>query len=117
MPCLRSSAWYSAEQYWLPRTPFCLSSGNLGLADGALLLVADEAEDLAGNVALHAADGFQLGVALDNTPRHVVLGPLVSTEATHCNDVERAVRRAVATAVEAVPRDLAGRRRNGAHPA
>jgi hypothetical protein len=34
------TAWYSIEQYWLPLTPFCLSSGDTSLVD-LLLPLAD----------------------------------------------------------------------------
>jgi hypothetical protein len=51
---------------WLPWTPLCLSTGDLGLID---LLVAphDEGEDLAGDVAFQGPNGFKLRMSFSDT--------------------------------------------------
>ena len=58
---------------WLPWTPFCLSSGDLGLID-RLVAPHDEGEDLAGDVALQGPNGFKLRMPFGNAFGHVGLG-------------------------------------------
>src|SRR5450830_430613 len=58
--------------------------------------------DLAGDVALEAADDLSLGQALARAPLDVVAGRLVVSHPHDCDDVEGAVRRVVAPTAEAV---------------
>src|SRR5919197_4109359 len=87
--------------------PFCLSSSDL-LVDLASTL-ADEQEDFARNVALQAPDGFELGVALGDAPCDISLRSGVGPKPADGDDVQGAVGRPVAAAVEAVAACLAGR--------
>ena len=96
---MRKVAWYSIEEYWLPWTPFCLSSGDAGLVD--LFLAPDnEREDLAGDVALQSSDRVELGMPFRDAPGHVGLGFRVGSKAPDGDDVQRAVGRAIAPAVQ-----------------
>ena len=52
---------YFIERYWLPRMPFCLSSGDLRLID-LLSSLVDEEEDLS-RVALAYRMASELGMA------------------------------------------------------
>jgi carbon-monoxide dehydrogenase medium subunit len=56
-----------------PGTPFCLSSGDLGLID-RLVAPHDEGEDLAGDVALQGPNGFKFRMPFGNAFGHVDLG-------------------------------------------
>ena len=78
MPFFLSSAWYSTEQYWLPLTPFCLSSGNSRGVD-FLAALRDEREDLSGEVAFQGSNGVEFGMAFGKPASDVVLGPLVGS--------------------------------------
>src|SRR5271156_1752802 len=78
MPFFLSSAWYSTEQYWLPRTPFCLSSGDSRGVDLPTTL-RDEREDLSGKVTLQGSNGIELGMPFCDPTSDVVLGPLVGS--------------------------------------
>jgi hypothetical protein len=76
MPFFLGSAWYSMEQYWLPRTPFCLSSGNLGGVDFSATL-SDQRKDLSGEVTLQSPNGIEFGMPFCDPTSNVVLGSLV----------------------------------------
>src|SRR3954447_4154028 len=62
----------ASEVYWLPWTPFCLSSSDSRLIDLPLALL-DERKHLTCDVASEAADRLQLGVALADALGHVCL--------------------------------------------
>jgi len=64
-------------------------------------------EDLAGDVALEAADRFGLALAVADATGEVVLGALVAVEPDKGDAPERGVRLPVAPAVDPVPVDLA----------
>src|SRR5450631_322467 len=76
MPFFLSSAWCSTEPYWLPRTPFCLSSGNLGGVDFSAAL-SDEREDLSGEVTLQGSNGVEFGMPFRDPTSNIVLGSLI----------------------------------------
>jgi hypothetical protein len=66
--------------------------------------VADDGVvDLAGDVALEAADDLFFGLAFGGAPGHVVLGALVPREAVQHDEIQGAVGLAVTAAVEAMP--------------
>ena len=71
---------------WLPWMPFCLSSGGWKLIDRAPAL-ADEGEDLSCDVALDAANGLELGVALSDALCDLGFGPGIGAKAADGNDV------------------------------
>ena len=89
-----------------PRTPFCVSRGDAGLIDGPLPL-ADEGEDLAGDVAFEAADDLFLGQAFFGTPLHVGASTGFPAQTAQCDAVEGGVGLSVAAAVEPVPDGVA----------
>src|SRR5262249_39788037 len=72
----------------------------LGAAEGVV--------DLAGDVALEAADDLFLGLPLGGAPRRVGLGPRVAGRAGHGDRPQRGVGLPVAAAVEPVAELLAG---------
>ena len=72
----RSSAWYSTEQYWLPRTPFCLSSGDSGGVD-FLATLRDEREDFSREVTLQRSNGVEFGMAFCDPTSNIILGSLI----------------------------------------
>src|SRR5271155_852830 len=72
MPFFLSSAWYSTEQYWLPRTPFCLSSGNSCRVDLSATL-SDERKDLSGEITLQGSNGVEFGMPFCDATSNVVL--------------------------------------------
>ena len=76
-----------------------MSSGNASAVD-VLLSAHDDTEDLACNVAFQAADGFQLAMPFGDAPGHIGLGFLIGPEPADRNDVQRAVGRAIAPAVQ-----------------
>ena len=63
---------------WLPWTPFCLSSGDLGLID-RLVAPHDEGEDLAGDIAFQGPNGFKLRMPFSNAFGHIFLGFRIGT--------------------------------------
>src|SRR5260370_17220768 len=65
--CWSSRRRYARAAYWLPRTPFCLSSGNLGLVYLASA-VGDQAKHLTSDVAFQASDDLHLRM----TPPHTL---------------------------------------------
>src|SRR3954463_9431791 len=89
------------DTYWTLRMPFCLSSGGSTLVDLSSAM-GDEREDLAGDVALDAADRLELGVAFGNALGDIGLGSGVRPEPANGDDVQRAVRRSVAASVQAM---------------
>src|SRR5215207_9821488 len=101
MPCCRSLLRYSWAANCTPRTPFYVSSGDLGLIDRPLP-PRDEGVNLAGDVGFEAADRLQLGVTFGDAAGDVGLGPWVRPQSPDGDDVQRAVGRPIATAVEAM---------------
>ena len=93
------------------REPFCLSSGNSRGVD-FLAALRDEREDLSGEVALQGSNGVELGMPFGESASDVVLGPLVGSQATDGDDVQRAIGGAIASAIEPMPDGLSGRGRN-----
>ena len=83
-----------------------MSSSDLSLI---YLFVAmrDDVEDFARDVSFDAADCFEFGVALGYATRHVVLGFRIKPQPSDCDDVERAVGRAVAPSIQSVSRRFA----------
>src|ERR1700729_1372711 len=76
MPFFLSSAWYSTEQYWLPRTPFCLSSGDSRGVD-FLAALRDEREDFSREVTLQRSNGVEFGMAFCDPTSNIILGSLI----------------------------------------
>src|SRR5271155_736170 len=107
MPASAKRSVYLIETYWLPRTPFCLSSGDSRGVD-FLSPLRDEREDLSGEVALQGANGVELGMPFGESARDVVLGPLVGAQAADGDDVQRAVGGTISAAVEPMPNGLSG---------
>ena len=60
----------------LPRTPFCLSSGDLGGVD-FLSPLRDEREDLSGEIALQGSNGVEFGMPFCGPTSDIVLRSLV----------------------------------------
>ena len=79
---------------WLPWTPFCLSSGDSRSVD-FLAALRDEREDLSGKVTLLGSNGIELGMRFGESASDVVLGPLVGSQATDGDDVQRAIGGAI----------------------
>src|ERR1700677_3069230 len=69
---------YLMETYWLPLTPFCLSSGNLGGVDFSAAL-SDEREDLTGEITLQGSNGVEFGMAFRDPTSNIVLGSLIGS--------------------------------------
>jgi hypothetical protein len=59
----------------------------------------DDVEDFAGNVAFETTDGFEFGVPFSEASGNVLLGTGIGSQAADRNNVERAVRSSIATAV------------------
>src|SRR6266540_5420516 len=74
--------------------------------------LAEHCEDLAGDVALEAAQDLLLGLALGGAPGEVVAGGLVPAQPDDHDAVQRRVGLAVTTAVQPVADGLA---RGGIH--
>ncbi len=72
-PLSAISFWNCSLVYWLPWSPFCLSSGDLGLVDRGVA-ARDQVEDLASDVALQGPNGFELRVPFSDAFGHVDLG-------------------------------------------
>ena len=77
-PLSAISRWNCSLVYWLPRTPFCLSSGNLGSVDFSAAL-SDEREDLSGEVALQGSNGVEFGMPFRDPTSNIVLGSLIGS--------------------------------------
>src|ERR1700722_12908270 len=69
---------YLMETYWLPLTPFCLSSGDSCGVDLPATL-SDEGEDLSGEVSLQGSNGVEFGMPFYYSAGYIVLGPLVGS--------------------------------------
>jgi hypothetical protein len=99
-PSRSQTSMQAAEVYSLPRMLSCLSSGSrLHVRLGWRL---EEEVDLAGDVALAAADDLELGVALGDAAGDVVLGALVDAHAGDHDQVQRRVGVAVAAPMQPV---------------
>ena len=107
MPASARRSVYLIETYWLPRTPFCLSSSDAGLVY-LLLAARDEREDLASNIALEGSNGVELGMSLGNTLRHIGLCLRIGSKANDSNDVQCAVSSSVAASAKPMPDGLSG---------
>jgi hypothetical protein len=70
------SRWNCSLVYWLPRTPFCLSSGDSRGVDLPATL-SDKGEDLSGKVTLQGSNGVEFGMPFCDPTGNVVLGSLV----------------------------------------
>jgi len=91
---------------WEPWTPFCLSSGDARSVD-VLLTAHDDAKDLARDVAFQNTDRFELGMSFSDATGYICFGPFIGPESTDGYDVQRAVRGAIASTVQAVADGLA----------
>src|SRR3984957_15633031 len=69
---------YLMETYWLPLTPFCLSSGNSRGVDLSAAL-SDERKDLSCEVPLQGSNGVEFGMPFGESASDVVLGPLIGS--------------------------------------
>ena len=78
MPASAKRSVYLIETDWLPRTPFCLSSGNLGGVDFSAAL-SDEREDLSGEVTLQGSNGVEFGMPFRDPTSNIVLGSLIGS--------------------------------------
>src|SRR3984885_6572940 len=67
---------YLIETYWLPRTPFCLSSGDSGGVD-FLATLRDEREDFSREVTLQRSNGVEFGMAFCDPTSNIILGSLI----------------------------------------
>src|SRR6266545_7362986 len=83
-----------------------MSSGG-GHSEAGLAGLLQGCEYLPGDVALEAADGLLLGLALLDAACHVVLGRLMPAQPNDHDAVQRRVGLAVAAAVEPMADDLA----------
>src|SRR3984957_21309890 len=61
--------------YWLPWTPFCLSSGHLGGVDFSTAL-SDERENLSGEVTLQGSNDVEFGMPFRDPTSNIGLGSL-----------------------------------------
>ena len=75
-PLSAISRWNCSLVYWLPRTPFCLSSGDSCSVDLPATL-SDEREDLSGEVTLQGSNGVEFGMPFGYPTSNIVLGSLV----------------------------------------
>src|SRR6266540_3346553 len=73
-----------------------------GCGGGVVAHLVEHGEHLPSDVALQTADDLLFGLALLETPRHVVLGRRVVAQPHHHDPVQRSVGLAVTAAVEAV---------------
>src|SRR6266545_1150007 len=89
---------------WPPPIPRGRCSYGLSSSDGSLQVLVD----LAGDVALEAADDVLFGLALLGAPLDVVLGWLVAGHPRQGDHPQGVVGLPVTAAVEAVPGGLAG---------
>ena len=116
MPASARRSVYRMLTYWLPLTPFCLSSGDSCGVDLSAAL-SDEREDLPGEVALQGSNGVEFGMPLGKSASDVVLGPVVGPQTSDGDDVQRAVGCAISAAVEPMTDGLSRRRRDWADAA
>src|SRR5512132_597588 len=89
-----------------PRMLSCLSSGSR--LDVLLGWRLEEVVDLAGHIALEAADDLEFGVALGDAAGDIVLGALVDAHAGDHDQVQRRGGLAVAAPGKPVALGLAG---------
>src|SRR3984957_11678628 len=99
-----------------PWTPFCLSSGDSRGVD-FLAALRDEREDLSGKVTLQGSNGVELGMPLGESASDVVLGPMIGSQATDSDDVQRAIGGAISSTIEPMPDGPSRRPRNRADAA
>src|SRR5271166_6542793 len=99
-----------------PWTPFCLSSGDSRGVD-FLAALSDERKDLSGKITLQGSDCVEFGMPFRDPTSYVVLGPLVGSQATDGDDVQRAISGAISSTVEPMPDGLSRRRGNRTDPA
>src|SRR6476646_4326271 len=92
MPASAKRSVYLIETYWLPRTPFCLSSGDSSGVD-FLLTLHDERENLSCKISLQGSNGVEFGMPFGDSTSDVVLGPLVGAQTTDSDNVQRYWRR------------------------
>src|SRR6202044_2530470 len=71
---------YLMETYWLPLTPFCLSSGDSGGVD-FLATLRDEREDFSREVTLQRSNGVEFGMAFCDPTSNIILGSLIGVSA------------------------------------
>src|ERR1700728_127324 len=90
---------YLMETYWLPLTPFCLSSGDSCGVDLPATL-SDGGEDLSGEVTLQCSYGVEFGMPFCYPTSDIVFRSLVGPQASDGDDVERAVGSAISASVE-----------------
>src|SRR5919112_2370409 len=106
----------ASEVYWLPWTPFCLSSSDSRLID-LLLALLDEYEYLARDVAFETADRLQLGMALADALGPVRLSASIGPQPDDGDDVQRAVSGSIAAPVQPMTSGFPRRGGHGADPA
>src|SRR6476646_6692343 len=99
----------AAEVNCEPWTPFCLSSGDSCGVDLSAAL-SDEREDLPGEVALQGSNGVEFVMPLGKSASDVVLGPVVGSQTSDGDDVQRAVGCVISAAVEPMTDGLSRRR-------
>src|SRR5258708_14015388 len=80
--------------------------GNLDLTDLTVALTYDIV-DFASDIALEAANGFELRVTLADPPFNIRLCARIGSQPADGDDVQRAVGRTIPAAVQALPVDLA----------
>src|SRR4051795_3142386 len=76
----------ASEVYWLPWTPFCLSSSDSRLIN-LLLALLDEHEHLTRDIAFEAADRLHLGMTLADALGHIRLSSSVCPQPPNSDDV------------------------------
>src|ERR671921_2641401 len=89
----------ASEVYWLPWTPFCLSSSASRLID-LLLALLDEHEHLTRDVAFEAADRLHLGMTLADALGHIRLSASLRPQPADSDDMQRAIGGSVAAPVQ-----------------
>src|ERR1700722_9426218 len=76
IPASAKRSVYLIETYWLPLTPFCLSSGDSGGVD-FLATLRDEREDFSREVTLQRSNGVEFGMAFCDPTSNIILGSLI----------------------------------------
>jgi len=90
-----------------------LSSGDSRGVD-FLAALRDEREDLSGKVTLQGSNGVEFGMPFGESASDVVLGPLIGSQATDSDDVQRAIGGAISSTIEPMLDGPSRRRRNRA---
>ena len=98
-----------------PRTPFCLSSGDSRGVD--FLAARVMSVKTSGKVTLQGSNGVEFGMPFGELASDVVLGPLIGSQATDSDDVQRAIGGAISSTIEPMPDGPSRRRRNRADAA